>query len=570
MTGYVITALPGGKSVRTAAVTRFLVGGLANGRAYRFTVRAVNRRGAGQASRRSAAVRPRAPGRPSPPRSVRVTPGFQQVTVSWSPPSRDGGDGLSGYRLTTSPKAKTVTVAATATRATLTGLADGRAYRVSVTARTSAGTSKAAVSAAVRPHVTAPAAPGSVTAAPAATGVTISWTAPPSDGGSPVSGYVITGNGTRFTAPATATSRTVTKSLIAGKSYTFRVAARNAKGTGPATAAAPATAGATRAARTVVLSAASLAALTSVSTAGTMTFAHPPAQVTGLAAGDIVVAGVSAATPDGLLAKVTSVTRNGSAATVATTPASLDEALTHAAFGAAGTLARGQVTSFTPARKGVQLLPASAVSPAATLGTLSLSLNTDLYRAKNGREVKVDGTISLTPAISFAASVSCCFHTASSFRGTVTAAASLAIHADESHTISGGYTLGTFRFRLVFDVDGVPVVIVPKLTVRLIAKGSVTAGLSAGAGASVTVGARVTTKNAHVSAKPIFSHQVSYDSPRLYGTMSAAAGGGGGPVGVGRRDRRPGPDRRPVAREAVRFPHREPMVDAERGERDRP
>src|SRR5690348_4605003 len=50
VTGYLVTASPGGGTVRTAAVTSFLVGGLTDGRAYTFTVAAVNASGKGPAS----------------------------------------------------------------------------------------------------------------------------------------------------------------------------------------------------------------------------------------------------------------------------------------------------------------------------------------------------------------------------------------------------------------------------------------------------------------------------------------------------------------------------------------
>ena len=70
VTGYVIRATPGGKVAKTANVTSFTVGGLRDGTSYRFTVTAVNRYGAGPASRPSTAVRPRRPTAPSAPRNV--------------------------------------------------------------------------------------------------------------------------------------------------------------------------------------------------------------------------------------------------------------------------------------------------------------------------------------------------------------------------------------------------------------------------------------------------------------------------------------------------------------------
>ena len=334
----------------------------------------------------------------------------------------------------------------------------------------------------------------------------------------------MTGTGQTVAAAAGASSVTVT-GLASGTSYTFTVAATNAQGQGPGQASPPAIAGGSKGPATVVLSAASLAALTEAGTDGSLAFTSPPAQVQNLTAGDIVVAGVSSATPDGLLAKVTSVSTSGSTVTVATTLASLDQALSAAGFGTSTSLTDGQVANFVPARPGVRLLAPRQVPASAAPGSISLDLNTDLYKSADGRTVTVNGSVSLSPSVSLAASISCCTHTASQFTGSVTATAALSVTAQVSHDISGGYTLGTFDFKdIELDVLGVPVVIHPKLTVKLIAEGSVTAGMTAGAGESVTVGAQVTTKDSQVSAHPFSSHSTSYTPPQFYGSLNAAGG----------------------------------------------
>jgi hypothetical protein len=523
VTGYVITASPGGKRARTAAVTSFTVGGLTNGTAYRFTVAAVTGAGTGPASHRSAAVTPRASRRPGAPRSVAASAGYRQATVTWRAPASDGGAPVTSYVIAARPGPVTQRVAGDTRTATLAGLRDGRRYRLLVSAVTSAGTGQAAESAGVTPRTTVPGPPAGVTAAPVSSGVEVSWQPPASNGGSSVSSYVIEVTGTTRKISVRAAARSVViTGLKKGTGYGFGVAARNARGTGAAATSARASAGGTVAAATVVLSAASLAALAPAQPGGTLVFTSPPAQVKGLKTGDILVAGVAGATPAGLLARVTSVVSGGTKVTVSTVPASLDQALSAAGFGTTATLTRGQVAAFRPARAGVRLL---SQAPAASSGSISLSLDTDLYRAGNGRKVTLDGTVSLTPAMTFAASVTCCVHTASTFTGTMTSAASLDLTAQVSHDISGGYTLGTFRFDpIAFDVLGVPVVIVPELTVRLLASGSVTAGLSTAAGAAITVGAQVTTKDAAVSAHPVSSRTGSFAPPVLYGSLAAAAG----------------------------------------------
>ena len=79
---------------------------------------------------------------PSAPTNVTATAGNAQATVSWSAPSFTGGT-ITGYTVTLNPGGKTCTT--TTTSCTITGLTNGTAYTVEVTATNSAGTSTPSV-----------------------------------------------------------------------------------------------------------------------------------------------------------------------------------------------------------------------------------------------------------------------------------------------------------------------------------------------------------------------------------------------------------------------------------------
>ena len=92
---------------------------------------------------------------------------------------------------------------------------------------------------AIGPQVTTPCAPRTVMAAPAADRVAVRWLAPACNGGSAITGYVVTPYLGSSALPAH-TFGTPTNAVISGltvkKAYRFRVAAKNIRGTGPMSA----------------------------------------------------------------------------------------------------------------------------------------------------------------------------------------------------------------------------------------------------------------------------------------------------------------------------------------------
>jgi hypothetical protein len=148
ITSYTVAAYSGTTVAQTKTViapaSSATITGLANGSAYTFTVAASNASGPGAPSAPSPAVTPRT--LPGAPGGLTVTAGNGSAALQWTAPSSDGGSVITGYTVTTysgSAVVQTKTVAAPATSATVTGLANGSPYSFTVAAINAAGTGPA-------------------------------------------------------------------------------------------------------------------------------------------------------------------------------------------------------------------------------------------------------------------------------------------------------------------------------------------------------------------------------------------------------------------------------------------
>jgi hypothetical protein len=221
----------------TSTTTSATVTGLVNGTAYVFRVAAVTAGGTG-AYGQSAPVTPLVPA----PAGVVGVPGNRQVALTWTAPVDANGAPIVDYvvQYTTYGGTSWTTFAdgtSTATAATVTGLTNGTSYLFRVAAVTAGGTGAFGQSAPVTPRTVA-GAPTSVSGVAGNAQVVVSWVAPVSNGGAPITDYVVqySSNGgtswdTFADATSTATSATVT-GLTNGMAYLFRVAAVNAAGSG--------------------------------------------------------------------------------------------------------------------------------------------------------------------------------------------------------------------------------------------------------------------------------------------------------------------------------------------------
>ncbi|MDQ1379756.1 MAG: hypothetical protein QOJ71_475, partial [Actinomycetota bacterium] len=238
VTGYTVTAYSGFSPVTSksfpATARSGVIPGLQSARKYSFDVVATNARGAG--------VRASTPiittGTPTAPTGVSVSPGTGSATVHWSVPTSNNGSAITSYVVTPyfrSNALTPVTVSAPQTSATLT-LMNAQPYTFSVAATNAIGTSpQSGVTGAIT--VGAPTAPTAVWARPGNGAITAYWTAPASNNGHAITGYVVTLvlNGVSQnprTFASTATHQAL-GGLTNGRIYSVKVAAQNSVGTGP-------------------------------------------------------------------------------------------------------------------------------------------------------------------------------------------------------------------------------------------------------------------------------------------------------------------------------------------------
>jgi hypothetical protein len=120
-----------------------LVNGLANGTQYTFDVVATNGGGNGPPGLSNAIT---TPDLPSAPTTFAVALDFGVATLTWSAPASDGGSPVTGFTVTATTGASTLTqpVSSTTYKAVFEGLVDGASYTFAVTATNAVGTGPAA------------------------------------------------------------------------------------------------------------------------------------------------------------------------------------------------------------------------------------------------------------------------------------------------------------------------------------------------------------------------------------------------------------------------------------------
>lgn len=215
--------------------------GIENGVTYYYQVTAFNPEESGR-SNEASATPGGAPTVPGPPRDLNATAGNATVILTWSAPTDDGGSPITNYyiyRGIVSGGEVFLDSVADVLTYTDTAVMNGVTYYYQVSAKNDAGEGPLADEASATPNApqTPPEAPESLVATAGDGRVTLTWSAPPDDGGSPITNYnVYRGivSGGELILETVGNVLTYTDTLVInGVTYYYKVSAKNDVGEGP-------------------------------------------------------------------------------------------------------------------------------------------------------------------------------------------------------------------------------------------------------------------------------------------------------------------------------------------------
>ena len=226
---------PGGETLLVVIgnMTTYSSMGLISGQVYYFKISAVNAWGASANTTEVHATTWTVPGAPV----LTTTAGNLQVVLSWTVPN-NGGSAITGYRVyrgLISGGEILLIALSNMTAYNVSGLTNGQTYYFKVQAINVMGNGANSTEAFATP-ATVPASPVTLSATPGNTQIVLTWTAPATNGGSPITGYRIyrgmtSGSETLFTTVSVVLTYTMLN-VTNGQTYYFTVSAVNAMGTG--------------------------------------------------------------------------------------------------------------------------------------------------------------------------------------------------------------------------------------------------------------------------------------------------------------------------------------------------
>ncbi len=241
-----------------STATSFIHEGLDSSKTYSYQVSAINSKGISNPS--TSSVKPAATTVPGGLIAAAISP--TQIKLSWQPPSNTFGQSISGYDIQkvfgTDAYATIGSTNGKTTSYIVSNLETDKTYSFAVSANIGAGSTEPSNTASATPRtnsvdvsitptsstiptITIPTSPIKLTATSvSSTQINLSWSPPPSDGNSPITGYKIevkkdSGSNSTLVADTKSTATTYSHTgLITNSKYTYKVYAINSVGTSTA------------------------------------------------------------------------------------------------------------------------------------------------------------------------------------------------------------------------------------------------------------------------------------------------------------------------------------------------
>jgi len=171
-----------------------------------------------------------------------MSAGSPAISLVWTAPTSSGGLPITDYRYTTDNTtyrslATTDTTAIISQNSAGTALANGTQYTIKIVAVNTVGSSDNSNLITTTIPITAPTAPTLVSATGSNNSIPLVWTAPTLTGGSPITGYQYSTDGTNYlplaitVTPTTIYNDSTNTPLVVGTPYTISIVAVNAIGT---------------------------------------------------------------------------------------------------------------------------------------------------------------------------------------------------------------------------------------------------------------------------------------------------------------------------------------------------
>lgn len=252
----------------------------------------------------------------------------------------------------------------------------------------------------------------------------------------------------------------------------------------------------------------------------TLTFSGDDGQIESVKEGDVIVSKPDDKIPNGMLRKVTSVERSGNTTTFQTTQATLTEAIQQGSFEVQGELTPSDVQAQNARLEGISFgRPAEKAQAQAAQDHFFIEvdnvvlLDNDGDLSTTGDQITADGSIEFAPDYDFSAGIEDFALRQLRFVSNMNTNSELDLEA-EYELIQGQRekTLATLYFQpIVIPVSKVPIVLVPRLDVKVGIEGEVSIGLETGFNYQTDLTAGLEYINDGWSPVSDFSQSASHD-----------------------------------------------------------